>query len=118
MTRSLSGQNYIPDELFGKNYDGGRATQGPSARVGGTQPAANASFAGTGQPQGEMIQLMAKMMEGMTNLQKQIMDGKENEPESVRSNLELPKLPEWTSTSGPVDLSDWLCVIEPWTVDG
>ena len=64
-----------------------------------------------------MIQPMAKMMEGMTNLQKQIMDGKENEPENVRSNLELPQLTEWSASSGPVDLSDWLCVVEPLMAD-
>ena len=111
------GQNYIPDELFGKNYDGRRASQGPGIKAGETQPAKGVPSGDASQPQGEMIQLMAKIMEGMTNLQKQIMDGKENEPESVRSNLELPQLPEWPASSGPVDLSDWLCVIEPLMAD-
>ena len=109
------GLNYIPDELFGKNY--GKGSQGPSASAGVRQPATGVSSADANQPQGDMIQLMAKMMEGMTNLQKQIMDGKENEPENVRSNLELPQLTEWSASSGPVDLSDWLCVIEPLMAD-
>ena len=110
------GSNYIPEELFGKNY--GRMTgQGPREKTGAPQPATSSSNAGGSQQQGDMIQLMAKMMEGMTNLQKQIMDGKENESENVRSNLELPQLTEWSASSGPVDLSDWLCVVEPLMAD-
>ena len=56
-----------------------------------------------------------KMMEGMTNLQKQIMDNKDKEKdvETVRSRIGLPPLPSWSSTTGPVDLSDWLVLIEP-----
>lgn len=53
----------------------------------------------------------------MTNLQKQIMEGKDHESENVRSNLELPPLPEWSAQTGPVDLSDWLCVVEPLMAD-
>ena len=110
------GSNYIPEELFGKNY--GRMTgQGPREKTGAPQPATSSSNAGGSQQQGDMIQLMAKMMEGMTNLQKQIMDGKENDSENVRSNLELPQLTEWSASSGPVDLSDWLCVVEPLMAD-
>ena len=49
-----------------------------------------------------------KMMEGMTYLQKQIMD-----VETGMSQIELPPLPSWSSTTGPVDLSDWLVLLEP-----
>ena len=65
------------------------------------------------------LQLMAKMMEGMTNLQRQILDGKDKEgdAETVRGQQELPALPEWTASSGPVDLSDWLVMIEPLLAD-
>ncbi len=72
---------------------------------------------GSSQTQPDVIQLMAKMMEGMTNLQKQIMEGKDHESENVRSNLELPPLPEWSAQTGPVDLSDWLWVVEPLMAD-
>ena len=59
-------------------------------------------------------QLMAKMMEGMTNLQRQIFKNKEKEgdAETVRGQQDLPAPPEWTASSGPVDLSDWLVMIE------
>ena len=51
------------------------------------------------------LQLMAKMMEGMTNLQRQILENKEKEgdAETVRGQQELPALPEWSASSGPVD---------------
>ena len=97
--------HYNTEETYGNNHGGGRAD--PSSSSSGDQSRQN----------GEMLHLMAKMMEGMSSLQKQILDGKDHESENVRSNLELPKLPEWTSTSGPVDLSDWLCVIEPLMAD-
>ena len=60
------------------------------------------------------LQLMAKMMEGMTNLQRQILENKESEgdAETVRGQEELPALPEWSASSGPVDLSDSLAMIE------
>ena len=61
-----------------------------------------------------MLHLMAKMMEGMTNLQQQIINKeKEGEPEMVKGQHELPALPEWTNTTGPIDLSDWLVLVEP-----
>lgn len=65
------------------------------------------------------LQLMAKMMEGMTNLQRQILENKEKEgdAETVRGQQELPALPEWSASSGPVDLSDWLAMIEPLLAD-
>ena len=61
------------------------------------------------------LELLAKMMEGMTNLQKQIMNNKDREgdSESVRGQQELPQLAPWSAASGPVDLSDWLAIIEP-----
>ena len=97
--------HYKTEENYGNTRGGKRAEPGSS------------SAGESSRQQGEMLQLMAKMMDGMNSLQKQILDGKDNEAENVRSNLELPKLPEWTSTSGPVDLSDWLCVIEPLMAD-
>ena len=56
-----------------------------------------------------------KMMEGTTIEQKQITDNKDKEKdvETVRSQIELPPLPSWSPTTGPVDLSDWLVLIEP-----
>ena len=56
------------------------------------------------------LQLMAdKMVEGTTNLQRQILENKEKEgdAETVRGQQELPSLPEWTASSGPVACHDW-----------
>lgn len=51
------------------------------------------------------LQLMAyKMVEGMTNLQRQILENKD--AETVRGQQELPSLPEWTASSGPVACHD------------
>ena len=43
------------------------------------------------------------------------MDNKDREgdSESVRGQQELPQLAPWSAASGPVDLSDWLAIIEP-----
>ena len=69
---------------------------------------------GPAGPSDQTIQILMKMMEGMTNLQKQIMEkDKDKDTETVRSQVELPPLPPWSSTTGPVDLSDWLVLIEP-----
>ena len=69
---------------------------------------------GSAGPSDQTTQILMKMMEGMTNLQKQIMEkDKDKDTETVRSQVELPPLPPWSSTTGPVDLSDWLVLIEP-----
>ena len=91
----------VPDETFetqskhGKNYG-----------------AASSSSGGARDP---TLELLAKMMEGMTNLQQQIINNKDKEgdSESVRGQQELPPLAPWTAATGLVDLSDWLAVIEP-----
>ena len=106
----LDAQNFeaVPDyDIRGRSGGAGRSERSKGVRE---EPQES-------QSSNQMLQLMAKMMEGMTNLQKQIIDGKDHEQESVRSNLELPPLPEWSASSGPVDLSDWLCIIEPLMAD-
>ena len=52
----------------------------------------------------------------MTNLQRQILEKKEKEgdAETVRGQQELPSLPEWTASSGPVASHDW--AIASWHV--
>ena len=88
---------------------------GRGALPGGTmrEPAGSSAAASD-----QTIQVLMKMMEGMTNLQKQIMEkNKEKDAETARSQIELPLLPPWSSTTGPVDLSDWLVLIEPIMAD-
>ena len=68
------------------------------------------------------LQLMAMMMNTMTEMQKKILSkdgGKEGEGgvEYVRSHPEVPKLPDWNPSTGPIDLNDWLALIEPIMAD-
>ena len=82
----------------------------------GAQVPSGGSSVGPSDP---TVQVLLKVVEGMTNLQKQIMDNRDREKdvEAVRNQAELPPLPPWSSTTGPVDLSDWLVLIEPIMAD-
>ena len=97
-------ETYVEKSNEGKNYESGR------------HPGSSGSGGNGGDA---TLQLLAKMMEGMTNLQQQIMNNKDKEgdSESVRGQQELPPLAPWSAATGPVDLSDWLAVIEPIMAD-
>ena len=62
-----------------------------------------------------MMQSMLKVMEGMQQMQHQILDVKKaKEVEIVKNSvMELPKLQEWRAETAPLDLTDWLLTIEP-----
>lgn len=64
------------------------------------------------------IQIMVKLMEGMQALQHRILDGKDDDKsqdaEVVLTHVHpLPELCEWDPSTGPIDLGDWLSLIEP-----
>ena len=70
------------------------------------------------------LDIMLKLMEGMQQMQRQILDhgaskrsrSEERDEESmeyVRYNQEMPKLPEWDPETAPIDFSDWLLVLTP-----
>ena len=66
------------------------------------------------------LSIMLQLMQGMQSLQKKIMegkDGKEETSEYVRGTPSLPQLPEWSSASGPIDMNDWLALIDPMMSD-
>ena len=68
------------------------------------------------------LQVMLGLMQGMQELQKRVLEvekGEEKgEAEWVRGgSVVLPKLPEWSGTTGPIDFNDWLCLIEPQMAD-
>ena len=50
-------------------------------------------------------------------MQQQWIDSKDEEREQgseyVRGNPTLPLLPEWNATTGPIDLNDWISLIDP-----
>ena len=77
---------------------------------------------GADEPPGT-LQLMAMMMQSMQEMQKRMNSkdgGKDRdggEAEYVRSHPEVPKLPDWNPSTGPIDLNDWLALIEPIMAD-
>ncbi|CAL1143731.1 unnamed protein product [Cladocopium goreaui] len=69
------------------------------------------------------LQLMAMMMHTMTEMQKKMLskdggkEGEGGEAEYVRSHPEVPRLTDWNPSTGPIDLNDWLALIEPIMAD-
>ena len=69
--------------------------------------------------------MMLALMQGMQDIQRKLVEkeGRTEEPgihggiEFVRGQHELPKLPEWSASSAPIDLNDWLVLIEPIMAD-
>ena len=81
---------------------------------------------GKGSPEGQKpkddqvppqtLDVILKLMEGMQEIQKKLVKGgggEEEEAEVVRHAVELPRLPEWCSETGPIDYSDWLLLLSP-----
>ena len=70
---------------------------------------------GPGEPRGLneiSMELMVKMMDSMQKM----MNKKNSSPEveTVRyGQSEIPKLPEWSVDSAPLDLGDWLLMLDP-----
>eukprot|EP00434_Breviolum_minutum_P003898 symbB.v1.2.003425.t1/scaffold183.1/size281544/9 len=63
----------------------------------------------------KQMELMMRMMSSMQKMIEKREESKEGdeEVEAVRnSTIELPKLPEWTLESAPLDLGDWVAQIE------
>ena len=65
------------------------------------------------------FQVMLKLMEGMQAMQKQWLEDREGAggAEAVRGTPQLPSLADWSATTGPIDLNDWLALIEPMMSD-
>ena len=87
------GSQALPGPKIQGGSGGGQQHQGGSSGPSG--PSTSAS--------NQTIQVLMNM-EGMTHLQGQIMDNKDKEKdvETVRSQIELPPLPSWSSTTGLV----------------
>eukprot|EP00438_Fugacium_kawagutii_P030710 Skav213064 [mRNA] locus=scaffold364:594309:601403:- [translate_table: standard] len=65
------------------------------------------------------FQVMLKILTGMQEMQKQLMETRDNDgqgSDNVRS-LTLPPLAEWSASTGPIDLNDWLALIDPMMSD-
>ena len=61
--------------------------------------------------------IMMQLVQGMQSLQKQVLEGKDEEREGrneyVRGTPVLPMLPEWSPATGPIDMNDWMALIDP-----
>ena len=64
-----------------------------------------------GATESQTMHLLLKIVQGMQSMQKQILEGKEDqkeESEVVRYSPELPRLPEWNVETAPIDYGDWI----------
>ena len=63
------------------------------------------------------MHMVLKLMTGMQDLQRQILQSKGEdrgeEAEYVRYSQDLPRLPDWSSDTAPIDYNDWLVQITP-----
>ena len=67
------------------------------------------------------MKLMMTMMSSMQEMQRQLLsqrgtgrDEEKSDVEWVRSGTqELPKLQEWSASTGPIDFNDWINLLEP-----
>ena len=67
------------------------------------------------------LEVILKLMEGMQEIQRQIVtNGSKQQiqdPEVVRHSADLPKLPEWSAETAPIDYNDWLLCLGPQMAD-
>ena len=67
------------------------------------------------------LKIMLKLMEGMQELQRQIVvskdDARAEEVEVVRFMSDLPKLAEWSPDTAPIDFGDWVICLHPHMAD-
>ena len=99
--------------------------EGPAGRQEAREPGAEAEDESpdvrrTRRRVDPTVDAMLVLMQGMQQLQQQILtqdSGRRgrghggSEEESLRSNIELHKLPEWSMDSAPVDFADWLLLV-------
>ena len=78
------------------------------------------------QPTKEAFDAMLKLMQGMQRMQEQLLahrgktareGGDGHDEEMLRGGVELHQLPEWSPDTAPVDLQDWLLLVDPQMCD-
>ena len=97
--------------------------EGKPAERGQGQAAESSELIREDQPQDghAHLNLILKLMEGMQQIQKKILDnghgGDEVNAEVVKSAVDLPMLPELSADTGLIDLQDWLTMVGPVMAD-
>lgn len=65
----------------------------------------------------QTLEIILKLMQGMQDIQKKLAKPSHKEDETVQEviqrGVELPRLPEWSPETGPIDFSDWMLVLAP-----
>ena len=85
--------------------------------LGGDHTAGLHGRGGEGDPStSDTMKFMMTMLESMQQLMKERESGK-GDAEIVKTAVELPKLPEWSHETGPIDLGDWIATIDPFMED-
>ena len=73
-----------------------------------------------GTTEKDTVKFMMTMLEGMQKLLLEKEDGKgkgSGGVEVVKPPTDLPRLPDWSQETGPIDLGDWIATIEPYMED-
>ena len=66
------------------------------------------------------MQVLLKIVQGMQSMQKQLLDGRDDhkdEAEFVRFSPDLPRLPEWSAETAPIDYGDWITCLHTYMSD-
>ena len=121
---SQTAKKLFPDELEEADRPPKpEAERPPTAREATRPPKTEAAGSSRQEETPGTLQLMAMMMHTMTEMQKKMLskdggkEGEGGEAEYVRSHPEVPRLTDWNPSTGPIDLNDWLALIEPIMAD-
>ena len=109
----------------GLRADGREATTAREPGDSGAPQPTGGGADGAEGVQAKTLQVMLSLMQGMQELQKKVMEVKFSERDEEKAEAEwvrggalvLPKLAEWSGTTGPIDFNDWLSLIEPQMAD-
>ena len=107
----------------GRAPDQGHPKGKPAERGQGQAAESSEELIREDQPQdgNAHLNLILKLMEGMQQIQKKILDnghgGDEVNAEVVKSAVDLPMLPDLSADTGPIDLQDWLTMVGPVMAD-
>ena len=102
--------------------DGEEAVKtGTDERIADEKEVPKAKSSSPEDPTQVTMQVMLSLMQSMQEMQKRLLDAKTEPKEEDREdvewvrggNISLPRLPEWSATTAPIDFADWINILEP-----
>ena len=102
--------------------DGEEAVKtGTDERIADEKEVPKAKSSSPEDPTQMTMQVMLSLMQSMQEMQKRLLDAKTEPKEEDREdvewvrggNISLPRLPEWSATTAPIDFADWINILEP-----